>query len=220
MRITYLGHSAFEIVSGESTILIDPYLICSPSYNFRNVTNIFLTHGHGDHLGNSINISKATGAEITAVFELANYCAKFGVNTRGINLGGWIKFPFGKVIFVPTFHSSSTPDGIYAGCASGIIFEIEGKRIFHTGDTSLNAEMKAIKEAYKPDAVMIPIGGTYTMDVENAAIASEWIGANTVIPMHYNTFDAINADVEEFKNLILQQGKNPQIMKPNDCIEL
>ena len=220
MKITYLGHSAFEIVNGESTILIDPYLICSPNYNFRNVTNIFLTHGHGDHLGNSINISKATGAEITAVFELANYCAKFGVNTRGINLGGWINFPFGKVIFVPAFHSSSTPDGVYAGCASGIIFEIEGKRIFHTGDTSLSAEMKAIKEAYKPDVVMLPIGGTYTMDVENAAIASEWIGANTVIPMHYNTFDAINADVEEFKNLILQQGKNPQIMKPNDSIEL
>ena len=124
------------------------------------------------------------------------------------------------MIFVPAFHSSSTPDGIYAGCASGIIFEIEGKRIFHTGDTSLNAEMKVIKEAYKPDVVMLPIGGTYTMDVENAAIASEWIGANTVIPIHYNTFDAINADVEEFKNLILQQGKNPQIMKPNDCIEL
>lgn len=216
MKITYLGHSAFEIKTEEFKILIDPYLVCSPNYDFKGTTHIFVTHGHGDHLGNTINISKITGAPITAVFELANYCSGYGINTKSISLGGWIKESFGRVIFTPAFHSSSAPDGTYTGCPAGIIFEIEGKRIFHTGDTCLNSEMKVVKEVYKPDIVMLPIGGCYTMDVENAAIAAEWIGANTVIPMHYNTFPAIAADTEEFKKLITNQGKVAEIMNPGD----
>lgn len=213
MQIKYLGHSCFELTTGNYKILIDPFLIMSPNYNPSGVTDIFVTHGHGDHLGSSIEISKSTGAKITAIFELANYCISKGANADGINLGAWIEYPWGKVIAVPAFHSSSTPEGTYAGCPCGYIFDIEGQLIYHSGDTCLNSEMKVIGEIYQPDVAILPIGGHYTMDSEHTAIASEWLGVTTVIPMHYNTFDAINADITEFERKIKNLGKKPLVLK-------
>lgn len=220
MKIKYLGHSAFEIKTGKDKILIDPFLVCSPNYNYNEVTNIFVTHGHGDHLGSALQISRDTNAPITAIYELANYCSANKVRTNGVGLGAWLNYSFGRVVFVPAFHSSSAPDGTYTGCPAGIIFEIEGTRIFHTGDTCLNSEMKVVKDIYKPDIVMLPIGGVYTMDVEAAAIAAKWIGASTVIPMHYNTFEAISANITLFNKLITEQGQKAQIMPIGETIEL
>lgn len=220
MKITYLGHSAFEIRTNKDCIIIDPYLVCSPNYNYNDVTNIFVTHGHGDHLGSAFNISRKTNAPITAIFELANYCSANKVRANGVGLGAWINYSFGRVIFVPAFHSSSAPDGTYTGCPAGIIFEIEGKRIYHAGDTCLNSEMKVIKEVYKPDVVMLPIGGVYTMDVEAANIAAKWLDAPVVIPMHYNTFEAISANITLFNKLITEQGKKAQIMPVGDVLEI
>lgn len=213
MEIKYLGHSAFEINTNGHKILIDPFLVCAPNYKAENISDIFVTHGHSDHLGSAIDISKNTGATITAIFELANYCSNNGAKTTGINLGGWREYSWGRVIAVPAFHSSSTPDGNYAGCPCGYIFEIEGKTIYHAGDTCLNSEMKIIGEVYQPDVVMLPIGGTYTMDIENAIVASLWLQASTVIPMHYNTFDAIAVDIKEFERQIREIGKVPYVMK-------
>ena len=220
MILTYLGHSAFEIKTGKAQILIDPYLVCKPNYDRGNVTDIFVTHGHGDHLGSAMDISRQSGAVINAVFELANYCSANKSRANGYGLGAWIKFPFGRAIFLPAFHSSSSPDGVYTGCPAGILFEIEGKRIFHAGDTCLNSEMKVLKEVFRPDVAILPIGGTFTMDVEQAAIAAQWIGAPKVIPMHYNTFDAIAADVSKFAEAIKEQGKEPVIMPVGECIEI
>lgn len=214
MQITYLGHSAFEIkTNNNKKILIDPFLILSPNYTYDGITDIFVTHGHGDHLGSAIEISEKTGAKITAVFELANYCASKGANTNGINIGGWINFEWGKVACVPAFHSSSTPDGNYAGCPCGFVFEIEGKILYHAGDTCLNSEMKTINQIYEPDLAMLPVGGYYTMDIEQAVIASEWLGASEIIPMHYNTFEAISVDIKDFEREIRKIGKMPIILK-------
>ena len=213
MEITYLGHSCFEISTKERRILIDPFLVMSKNYDYSDVTDIFVTHGHGDHLGSAIEISRKTGATITAIFELANYCASKGASVNGINLGAWIEYEFGEVIAVPAFHSSSTPEGIYAGCPCGFIFNIEGKKLYHAGDTCLNSEMKVIGEIYKPDVAMLPIGGVYTMDIDSATTASEWLGVSDVIPMHYNTFDAINVDIEEFERRIREKGKLPLTME-------
>ena len=212
MKITYLGHSAFEIETHNNKILIDPFLIMSPNYNPEGVTDIFVTHGHGDHLGSAIEISKKTGAKITANFELGSYCASKGANANGINLGGWINYNWGKVSSVPAFHSSSTPEGNYAGCACGFVFEIEGKILYHAGDTCLNSEMKVINEIYQPDLAMLPVGGYYTMDIEQAVIASEWLGASEIIPMHYNTFDAIKVDIKDFERQIREIGKMPVVL--------
>lgn len=219
MSITYLGHSAFEINTQGSKILIDPFLVKSPSYDYSGVTDIFVTHGHADHLGSAIEISKKTGAKITAIFELANYCATKGAYVNGINLGSWIDYDWGKVIAVPAFHSSSTPEGIYAGCPCGFVFEIGGKTIYHAGDTCLNSEMKTIGEIYQPDVAILPIGGQYTMDIEAAVIASEWLGVSGVIPMHYNTFEAINVDIAEFERQIREKGKMPVVLKIGQTLE-
>lgn len=212
MKITYLGHSAFEIETNSEKILIDPFLVMSPNYTPNGVTDIFVTHGHGDHLGSAIEISQKTGAKITAIFELANYCASKKARVNGINLGAWINYNWGRVIAVPAFHSSSTPEGIYAGCPCGYIFEIEGKTIYYSGDTCLNSEMKVIGELYQPDVSILPIGGYYTMDIEQAVIASEWLQTSVVIPMHYNTFEAIKVNIEDFERQIREKGKMPMVL--------
>lgn len=219
MKLRYLGHSAFEILTGNSKILIDPFLVKCPDYDYSNTTDIFVTHGHGDHLGKAPKIAMETGALITAVFELAKYCSRYGVDVNGISLGGWINYEWGRVLAVPAFHSSSTDDGTYAGCPVGYIFEIEGKRIFHAGDTCLNSEMKVIGEIYKPDVALLPVGGHFTMDVEQASVAAEWLGAKQIIPMHYNTFPQINADIDEFKQSILRMGNTPLVLKVEEFVE-
>jgi len=220
MRIHYLGHSAFEIITNESKILIDPFLIFTPHFNPENINDIFVTHGHNDHLGSAIEISSRYHVPITAIFELANYCSKNGAVTNGIGLGAWNKYSWGKAIAVPAFHSSSTADGMYAGSPCGFIFKIDGKNIYHAGDTSLNSEMKMIGEIYKPDIAMLPIGGTYTMDIEHALIAAEWLQTPCIIPMHYNSFDAISVDIEIFKTGIQQLGKTPMIINADGYIDI
>ena len=220
MKLTYLGHSAFEIQTDNGKILIDPFFPQYPDYNSDGVVDIFVTHGHSDHLGKAPQIAMTTGATITAVFELAKYCARYGVNVNGISLGGWIKYDWGRAIAVPAFHSSSTDDGTYTGCPVGYIFEIDGKRLYHAGDTCLNSEMKVTGEIYKPDISLLPVGGHYTMDVENAVIASNWLGSNTVIPMHYNTFPQINADTKDFISKITASGKTPLVMNIGDTTEI
>ena len=211
MEILYLGHSAFEIETMGKKILIDPFLICAPQYNPQNIADIFVTHAHSDHIGSAIDISKRIKTPITGIFELANYCANKGAITRGVGLGAWQEYSWGRAIALPSFHSSSFADGTYGGCPCGYIFDIEGKVIYHAGDTCLNSEMKIIGEIYEPDIVMLPIGGTYTMDIEHAVIASEWLRASEIIPMHYNTFDAIKVDIEEFSRRIREVGKIPLI---------
>lgn len=220
MQIRYLGHSAFEIITADKKILIDPFLIMSRNYDISGVTNIFITHGHGDHLGSAIEISKQTGAEITAIFELANYCASKGALANGINFGGWMDYGWGRVIVVPAFHSSSTPEGVYAGEPCGYIFEIDGKRVYHSGDTCLNSEMKVIGELYSPQISLLPIGGHYTMDIEQATIASQWLNSGIIIPMHYNTFDAIKVDLSLFETKIKNIGKTSKVLNIGETYTL
>lgn len=218
MYIHYLGHSAFEITTNAKKILIDPFLVCVPDYVPENISDIFVTHGHSDHLGSAIDISAKTGAPITAVFELANYCARKGAKINDMGLGSWKNYNWGKAILVPAFHSSTTPDGQYAGSPCGVVLEIEGKTIYHAGDTNLNSEMKVIGEMYQPDIVMLPIGGKYTMDIEHSVKAAEWLNSSAVIPMHYNTFDAISVNIEDFKRQIREIGKLPAVININDTL--
>ena len=217
--LKYIGHSAFEIQTNGTSILVDPYVSINPNYDYKKIeklTDIFLTHAHADHLGEAIEIAKKKKSTITAVVELAKYCGEQKCKTREVNFGGWLNYEWGRAIFLPAFHSNSLPDGLYAGHAASIIFDIEGVRIYHAGDTCLNSEMKIIKELYRPNIALLPIGGTYTMDVEHAAVAAQWIGAQTVIPMHYGTFPAIQADVQRFLQLIQIQNTNCCVLNPNE----
>ena len=220
--LKYLGHSGFEIKIYETSILIDPFLQPNQNiYDFQdaNIPDIFITHGHADHVGNSIDIAKNCRSQITAIFELANICSQKGVRTNGVNFGSWIEYDWGKALFVPAFHSSSY-DGVYAGEPAGIIFDINGIRIYHAGDTCLFSDMKLIKELYHPDIAMLPVGGHFTMDIEQAGIAAEWIGAKITIPIHYNTFSMISVDITRFDMLLQTKGLNCQIMNAGDILQL
>ncbi len=218
--LKYLGHSGFEIKIDDDYFLIDPLLVKNPEYSFQNkhITDIFLTHGHSDHIGKSIDISKSSKALITAVFELANYCTSKGALSNGINLGSWLQYSWGKAMFLPAFHSSSNLSGVYMGCPAGILFDINNIKIFHAGDTCLNYEMKIVNELYKPDIAILPIGGVYTMGIEEAMIATEWINPKIIIPVHYNTFDNIKADVSRFKMLVEHKGYQCAVMAYNDVL--
>lgn len=216
--IKYIGHSAFQITQDDKALLIDPLVNINEKYDWKNepIKDILLTHAHSDHLGQAIEIAKDLDIEITAVAELAAYCKKQGAKVKSISLGGWINYSWGRAVFLPAFHSSSLPDGSYGGCPASIIVDINGVRIYHAGDTCLNSEMKEIKDLYAPQVAILPIGGNYTMDVEHAAIAAKWIGARTVIPMHYNTFPEIEADVEKFIKLVNLNNISVGVLNPNE----
>ena len=214
--IKYIGHSAFQITNGENAVLIDPMVKQNPKYDWKKepVRDILLTHAHGDHLGQAIEIAKDLDIEITAVPELAAYCKEQGAKAKSISLGCWLQYSWGRAIFLPAFHSSSLPDGRYGGCPASIFLDVDGARIYHAGDTCLSGEMKTIKELYAPQIAMLPIGGNYTMDVEHAAIAAKWLGVKTVIPMHYGTFPEIEADVERFIKLVNLNNTSVGVLDP------
>ena len=206
MIIKYLGHSAFLIKTNGQGILIDPYLDFSKEYSniekFKNdnIKTIFVTHGHSDHFGNAIEISKITKAPVVGVFELGNYCLSKGADAIPAALGGRLDFSWGSATLVPAQHSSSLPDGSYMGVACGVMLNIEDKNIYHAGDTSLSSEMQVISEFYAPKISMLPIGGHFTMGIDEACYAAKILGSETVIPMHYNSFPPIKIDINEFRD--------------------
>ena len=222
LEIKYLGHSAFQFCVANTQILVDPFLSQNPFYHGDlselKPEHIFLTHGHSDHLGDAIEISKRTGATIHAVFELALYCQRKGAKVNPVNIGGRLEFDWGIVTFMPANHSSSTPDGNYAGVAASIMFRFNDKRVYHAGDTSLSADLQMIGETYKPEIVLLPVGGQYTMGIKEAVLAAKWLKAKQVIPIHYNTFPQIAVDINEFRELLESESLliKPLILKPEE----
>ncbi|HOJ37431.1 MAG TPA: metal-dependent hydrolase [Ignavibacteriales bacterium] len=225
MKLTYFGHSAFQIITNDNkSILIDPFITGNPLTNI-NADNVYadyiiVTHGHGDHLGDTLSIASRCNSLIIATNELANYCANKGCRVHNMHIGGSHKFDFGKVKFTLALHGSETPDGVNLGLASGVILTIEDKTIYHTGDTGLFGDMKLIGELHKIDYLLLPIGDNFTMGIEDAIVAVEFIKPKNVIPMHYNTFPVISNDPESFANQIKAKGYNPIIIPFNESIDL
>ena len=153
--LKYIHHSAFYIKTDGKGILFDPWIDKNAKFNWKEeqIDDILLTHAHGDHLGNAVEIAKEKNIQITTVFETAKYLEKeYGVKTKSIGLGAWISYPWGRAVFLPAFHSNSLPDGSYGGVAASIIIDVDGVRIFHAGDTCLTGEMKTIKELYSNES--------------------------------------------------------------------
>ncbi len=221
-KLWYLGHSAFYLEGKGLKALIDPFLtdnpwkIASPS-EFKDLDYIFVTHGHGDHLGDAVEIAKQTGAVIVAPFEVGLYCASKGVSTHNMHIGGSFDFPFGRVKLVPASHGSAIVEGnqvIYGGNPCGFLIEVEGKVVYHAGDTGLIADMELLGRFEKVNVALLPIGGNFTMDTKDAAIAAELIKPEVAIPMHYKTWPIIDKDPEEFKRLAQERGINVVVVEP------
>jgi len=217
MKISYHGHSVVKIESAGKIIIIDPFITGNPLTDLHanevKVDVILLTHGHNDHVGDTVQLAKRNNALVIAPFELADYIGWQGVTVHPMHIGGSYQFEFGKVKYTQAFHGSSytieeTKEIIYTGMPGGILFTAEEKTIFHAGDTALFSDMKLIGERNQIDVAFLPIGDNFTMGPEDAITAAEWIGAKITIPIHYNTFPVIEQDPHAFvSNLNTGVGK-------------
>lgn len=209
MKLTYLGHSAVLIEEGQFKGIIDPFISGNPLSktsvdSLHDITHIFVTHGHGDHIGDAVEIAKANNALIIANHEICAYLSRFKVRTHSMHIGGRRKFDFGTVKMTNALHGSGISDGgniICGGNPCGFVIDIEGKKIYHAGDTGLTLDMKLLEDE-KIDAAFLPIGGNYTMDADDAAIAAGFIKAKLTVPIHYDTFGLIQADPLYFKRSV------------------
>ena len=222
-KITFLGHSAFYMEGEKGKLVIDPFLTGNPVAQIKpedlKVDFVLLTHGHGDHIGDAVDIAKANNATIIAPFELANYCADQGANVHPMHIGGARQFPFGKVKLTIAHHGSAAPDGTYTGNPCGFLITMDGKTFYHSGDTGLFYDMKLIGEMNSIDVAVLPIGDNFTMGVDDAVKATEFLKPKMVIPMHFKTFDVIDVEPGDFVSKVKVLGFNSEILAVNGNYE-
>jgi L-ascorbate metabolism protein UlaG (beta-lactamase superfamily) len=206
MEIRYIGHATFELSDGDTTVLIDPFLApnnpkATLSADDVNPTHIVVTHGHGDHIADVVPVAKRTGAPVVAIVELAEELSEAlgdDHDVRNPNLGGTVEFDWGWVKLVPAWHTSTTPKGT-VNTPAGVVVNLNGKTVYHLGDTALFSDLALPGRRTPIDVAIIPIGGHFTMDRHDAVEAARLVGAATVIPGHYNTFPPIETDAQAFK---------------------
>lgn len=199
MQCTWLGHSSV-LLSGTKKVIIDPF-IEGGSVADLDPDLVAITHGHADHMGEAVALNKKT----IAITEIAKYLQAKGLTTESMNIGGTMKVDGVQFTMTPAMHSGWIEEkgiGAWGGAAAGYVIGMDGVRVYHAGDTGLFLDMKLIGDLYKPDLALLPIGGRYTMGIEEAMMAAEFIGARLVIPIHYNTWPKIAADPLQFKKAI------------------
>ena len=223
VKYSYFGHACFMLDDGKYKVLVDPFLtgnpVASVSANDVAADYILVTHAHGDHLGDAPDIAARTGAEVVGIPEILDICTSMGADVKGhgMNLGGSLNLPFGKVRMTLAQHSS----GVAGGIACGYVIYIGGLVIYYAGDTALFSDMKLIGQKDRLDYALLPIGDNYTMGLEDAALAAQWLGVRHVIPLHYDTWPIIRQDVAKYKELTEKMAHaEVHIVKPGEDIEL
>lgn len=227
LSITWLGHATFIITTpGGKRIVTDPWLegnpVCPPAMKKIDKADvILLSHGHFDHTGDIVNVARTTGASTIAVFELASWLERKGVqNTVGMNFGGTAKVAGLEITMVPAIHTSSITEGDrteYLGLAAGFVVKTEdGRRFYFAGDTAVFGDMRLIGEMYAPEIAFLPIGDHYTMGPEGAAVAARMLGVRQVVPMHWGTFPVLTGTPEALKRLVDPHGIDVLALKPGE----
>ncbi|MFN4190723.1 MAG: metal-dependent hydrolase [Pseudothermotoga sp.] len=227
MKIRYLGHAVVLIQLKEKNLIIDPFITDNPCcpvklQDLPRIHYILVTHGHSDHLGDTVKIAKADGATVIANFELCSYVARHGVATHPMHIGGKYVFEFGSVKLTPALHGSSLIEKelpVYAGNPCGFLIEAEGKKIYHAGDTGLTKDMELLQKE-KIDIAFLPIGGNFVMDLWDAVEAVKMIQPKVVVPIHFNTWEIIKANPEKFKQEVEKLQIQCHVMNPGETIEL
>ncbi len=223
--LTWLGHASFRLDTSSGTrVYVDPFLTGNPScpeaeQEPERVDLIALTHGHGDHVGDTVALAKKHGCAVVAPVELAGWLEAQGVeDTRNPNKGGTVGFDGVKLTFTDAHHSSSTPDGAYAGEPCGIVLEADGSKIYFAGDTCVFGDMQLIGRIYEPDVAVLPIGDHFTMGPREAAVALELLGVKRCVPCHYGTFPLLTGTPDELKQLA--PGVELLAPEPGETIEV
>lgn len=225
MKITFYGHASLGIQVGGKNIIVDPYISANPAashidINALEADYILVTHAHGDHVLDVEAIAKRTGAVIVSNAEIAGYYTARGFTAHPMNHGGSWNFDFGKLKYVNAIHSSSFPDGAYGGNPGGFVIEGEHKNIYIAGDTALTMDMKLIPMRTKLDLAILPIGDNFTMDVEDAILASDFVQCDKVLGYHYDTFGYIEIDHKKAIQAFFDKDKDLMLLKIGESIEL
>ncbi|MBL4678381.1 MAG: metal-dependent hydrolase [Mucilaginibacter sp.] len=225
MKLTYYGQSALELVVDGKTLLFDPFITGNPLAKDIDVAAlkpdyILVSHGHGDHVGDLVDIAKRTGAKVICIAEIANWLGNQGVeNVHGMNIGGGFNFDFGRVKMVNAVHSSALPDGSNGGNPAGFVIYGGGKTIYFAGDTALTYDMKLMADD-NIDWALLPIGDNYTMGADDAIKAAAFVNCKNIVGVHYDSFPVIKINKDEVAEKFLKAGLNLKLPAVGESIEL